>query len=182
MKYQFLQFVRAVRFCSSLSQDLEVFFFSLRAPISSFLAGQIPVLSFQADLVFRCLPELKIHPTPAGFCLIVIRAGCSVDFSSKSTSPGQICLSFDFCVAVLLVILFLPSKKYSFSSLPRTGSHQVDLLGLISKKPHQPLISFSLALLVSLSSLSAPAVRSRMKPLSVGPICVSAFSSCASSC
>jgi hypothetical protein len=122
-----------------------IFFFSLRAPISSFLAGQITVLSFQADLVFRCLPELKIHPTPAEFCLIVIRAGCSVDFSSKSASPGQICLSFDFCVAVLLVSLFLPSKKYSFSSLPRTGSHQVDLLGLISKKPHQPLISFSLA-------------------------------------
>jgi hypothetical protein len=39
-------------------------------------------------LVFPCLAELKIHPTPAEFCLVVIRAGCSADVSSKSVPPA----------------------------------------------------------------------------------------------
>jgi hypothetical protein len=111
--------VHAVRFCSSLLQDLEVFLFvSLRAPIGSFLAGQISVSSFQADLVFRCLPELKIHPTPAGFCLVVVRTGCSADLSFKSTSPGQLCLPCWFLPGLAHQIPILPPalcRDFSFA-------------------------------------------------------------------
>jgi hypothetical protein len=71
--------------------------FSFCLAKSSFLAGQVPVSSFQADLVFRCLRELKSIQLRPDFVSLWLELVVRLTSVSKARLPVSFVSRVGFC-------------------------------------------------------------------------------------